>query len=85
MSIHEPTIIDGMNKAAAQAALEIAGGIQTEVNSIETAAGLETDGTLASFSGTNYLDLITSLRAAIIEADSKIKSESIKYSIALGD
>jgi hypothetical protein len=50
-----------------------------------TATGLNANGTMPTFSGTNYMDAKTSHHAAIIEADSKIKSESIKYAIALGD
>jgi hypothetical protein len=61
-----------------------AGGLQTELDATQSAVGLTSAGGLTAFSGTNYLDAITSLRAAIIELDSKIKSEAIKYAIALG-
>lgn len=63
----------------------VASAIQAEVDAIETAVGLTTTGTLSSFSGTNYINAITNLKAAIVELDSKIMTEAIAYSIALGD
>lgn len=46
----------------------------TEVNAIETAVGLNTDGTLAAFSGTNYLDAASTIKAAEIALDSAVKA-----------
>jgi hypothetical protein len=48
--------------------------LQTEVDAIETAAGLNADGTLTAFSGTNYLDAQVSLRAAVVALDSAVKA-----------
>jgi hypothetical protein len=62
----------------------IASGEQVEIDAIEVSAGLSADGTLPAYSSTNYLDAQTSLRAATIMLDSKVKSEAIKYAIALG-
>ena len=39
MAIHIPTVIDGMDKAAAQAALEIGGGAWTDPSTDHTASG----------------------------------------------
>ncbi len=46
--------------------------LTTEVNAIETASGLNADGTLAAYSGTNYIDAAASLKAATIALDTAI-------------
>jgi hypothetical protein len=72
-------------KDAAVTMSGVASAIQAEVDAIETAVGLTSTGTLSSFSGTNYINAMTNLKAAIVELDSKIMTEAIAYSIALGD
>jgi len=47
--------------------------IQTEVNTIETGAGLESDGTYSANSSTNYLKTSTSLKDADEDLDAQIK------------
>jgi hypothetical protein len=44
----------------------------TEVDAIETAVGLNTDGTLVPFSGTTYLDAATSVASALVALDSAV-------------
>lgn len=51
-----------------------AGNLLAEVNLIEAAVGLNTDGTLAAFSGTNYLDAQTTIKAAEVALDTAIKA-----------
>ena len=51
-------------------------GLQSEVDAIENAVGLATDGTFVSYSGTNYLDSTTSMTTADVALDSAIKSVS---------
>lgn len=51
-----------------------AGSLLSEVNAIESAVGLNTDGTLASFSGTNYLDAASTIKAAEIALDTAVKA-----------
>lgn len=48
--------------------------LQTEVNNIETAAGLNTDGTFSAFTGTNYLNAATSLKGGEILLDTQLKT-----------
>lgn len=50
-----------------------AGALLAEVNAVEAAVGLNTDGTLAAFSGTNYLDAQTTIKAAEIALDTAVK------------
>ncbi len=47
--------------------------LQTEVDAIETAAGLNTDGTYAAPSGTNYIDTATSIANANVLLDTAVK------------
>ena len=47
--------------------------LQTEVDAVETASGLNTDGTYAAPSGTNYIDTATSIANAHVLLDSAVK------------
>jgi hypothetical protein len=51
-----------------------AGNLLTEVNAIETAVGLNTDGTLATYTSTNYLNSATTIKAATTALDTAVKS-----------
>ncbi len=51
-----------------------AGNLLAEVNLVEAAVGLNTDGTLAAFSGTNYLDATSTIKAAEIALDTAVKA-----------
>ncbi len=46
--------------------------IQAEVDQVETGAGLDTDGAYVANSGSNYLDLASSLAAADLLLDTQI-------------
>jgi hypothetical protein len=48
--------------------------IVTELNSVETSVGLNSDGTFISFSGTNYIDAATSIANGEVLLDSAIKT-----------
>lgn len=61
-------------KALASAASVNLKASQVEVDAIETAAGLNADGTLPAYTGTNYLDAETSLRGATIALDTQVKA-----------
>lgn len=50
--------------------------IQTELDNTQTAAGLNSDGTLAAFNGSNYLVASASLRAALVALDTQLKTAS---------
>lgn len=50
--------------------------LQTELDSTQTAAGLEANGTLAAFTGSNYLTGVTSLRGALVALDTQEKATS---------
>jgi len=56
-------------RAAADAA------IQAELDAVEAAAGFQADGTLAAFTGANYVAASGTLRAAIVALDTQLKSE----------
>jgi len=51
-------------------------GLQTEIDAIETAVGLETDGTLASFTGTDYLGSATTIVDALTALDSAVSGNA---------
>jgi len=51
-----------------------AGALLAEVNLVEAAVGLNTDGTLAAFAGTNYLDAASTIKAAEIALDTAVKT-----------
>jgi hypothetical protein len=50
------------------------GSLQTEVDAIETAVGLNPDGSFAGFTGTSYLDAVTTVRGALSALDGQILS-----------
>lgn len=59
---------------ASSSALSTASGVlQTEINSIETAAGLDADGTFTAHSGTNYIDSGTTMFGVDELLDTQIK------------
>lgn len=61
--------------AAAVSAIEgTTDALQEELDAVETAAGLAADGTLAAFTGANYVAGSTSLREAIVELDSALNA-----------
>ena len=51
-------------------------GVQTELNTTQVGAGLETNGSYAAPTGTNYLNAATSLKDADLKLDSALKSEA---------
>jgi|694.fasta_scaffold04879_9 hypothetical protein len=51
-----------------------AGNLLTEVNAIESAVGLNTDGSLNSWSGTNYVNSATTFKAAVSALDTATKA-----------
>lgn len=53
--------------------------VSTEVDAIETAVGLNTDGTFVSFSGTNFIDSATSIADAIQKLDNATSRFDSKY------
>jgi hypothetical protein len=50
--------------------------IQTELDAVEAAAGFQADGTLAAFTGANYIAASGTLRAAIVAIDTQLKAEA---------
>lgn len=50
--------------------------IQAEIDAIETASGLNTDGTLPAYTGANYISTATSLRQATTQLDTQVKTNA---------
>lgn len=50
------------------------GNIQSELDTTQTGAGLNADGTLAAFTGANYISGSGSLRAALVQLDTSLDS-----------
>lgn len=50
------------------------GALQTEVDAIETSVGLNTDGSFAAPTGTNYIDSITSVMTGLTTLDTEVKT-----------
>lgn len=50
--------------------------LQTELDATQTAAGLETNGTLAAFTGANYIAAVTSLRSGLVVLDGQAKTNA---------
>lgn len=61
------------------------GTLQTEIDAIETGAGLETDGTFAQHSGTNYIDSATTLKEVGSLLDTQVKVNADAISTASGN
>lgn len=61
-----------------------ADAIQTELNAVEAAVGLNTDGTLAAYSATNYLNAASTLKAATILLDTRAKTNTDAIATAVG-
>jgi hypothetical protein len=59
---------------ALKAAVDNSGNIQTEVNAIETAVGLNTDGTFSGWTTSNYINASTSTKGAIGILDGQLKT-----------
>ncbi len=59
----------------ADAVADIA-ALTTEVNAIETAVGLNADGSLAAYSGTNYIDGASSIKGATTLLDTRAKTNA---------
>lgn len=74
------SLLDAQIKVVADAVADLestgVGALQTEVDAIETAAGLNADGTLPAYTGTNYLDAAASLRAATLALDTQAKANA---------
>lgn len=66
--------LDTQVKTVADAAATKAA--QTEVDAVETAVGLNADGTLAAYTGTNYLNAAASIKAATVALDTQVKAVS---------
>jgi hypothetical protein len=54
--------------------------VQNEVNSVETGAGLSTDGTYTANASSNYLSLASSLKDADDKLDAQLKAEELRAS-----
>ncbi len=59
--------------------------IQAEVDQVETGAGLDTDGAYAANSGSNYLDLASSLAAADLLLDTQIGTNEADIAQEISD
>lgn len=59
--------------------------ILTEVNAIEVGAGLETDGTYAAHTTSNYINGAATLKAADLLLDSQIKTVADSVGVAAGE
>jgi hypothetical protein len=66
-------------ESAARDAADIAQ--QQEINTIEAGAGLESDGTYAAPTGSNYLNAATSLKDADLKLDSALKAVSNRVGV----
>ena len=60
-------------------------GLQTEVDAIETAAGLNADGTFSAHSGTNYLDSATTMKEVDAALDSQLESKTSELDSLISD
>lgn len=60
-------------------------GLQTEIDAIETGAGLETDGTFAQHTGTNYIDSATTLKQVGSLLDTQVKANADAITTANGN
>jgi hypothetical protein len=54
---------------------------QTEIDAIETAVGLNTNGTLNAYTGTNYINAATSFKNADILLDTQVKATNDALSL----
>ena len=77
--VGEATLLDAQikvneNAIATKASSASVTALQSEVNSIESAVGLDTDGTFVSFSGQNYINSATSLKGGMELLDAAVKS-----------
>ena len=60
-------------------------GLQTEVDNVEAAAGLNTDGTFSAHSGTNYLDSATTMKEVDAALDSQLASSTAELDSLISD
>ena len=77
--VAEATLLDAQvktnaNVIATKASSSSVSSLQTEVDNVEAAVGLDTDGTCISFSGQNYLNSASSLKVGMQLLDSAIKT-----------
>jgi hypothetical protein len=77
--VAEATLLDAQvktnaNVIATKASSSSVSSLQTEVDNVEAAVGLDTDGTFISFSGQNYLNSASSLKVGMQLLDAAIKT-----------
>ena len=77
--VAEATLLDAQVKTnadaiATKASSSNVSALQTEVDNVETAVGLDTDGTFISFSGQNYLNSASSLKGGMELLDAAIQA-----------
>ena len=60
-------------------------GLQNEVDAIETAAGLNTDGTFSAHSGTNYLDSATTMKEVDAALDTQLAASTAELDSLISD
>ena len=77
------TALDTQAKVTADAvaaevtrATAVEGALQTELNATQAGAGLQADGTLATFTGANYVASATTLRGAVVALDAQAKTDA---------
>lgn len=76
------TVINQINTTAQDLATEITNrqnadaAIQAELDAVENAVGLKSDGTLEAYAGTNYLNSASTIKAATITLDTQLKTVS---------
>jgi hypothetical protein len=77
--VGEATLLDAQIKTnadaiALKASSSSVSALQTEVDNVESAVGLATDGTFSSFSGQNYLNSATTIKGGMELLDAAIKT-----------
>ena len=60
-------------------------GLQTEVDNVEAAAGLNTDGTFSAHSGTNYLDSATTMKEVDAALDTQLAASTAELDSLISD
>lgn len=79
-------LLDGAIKTVADALAALGSGsitaLQTEVNFVEAAVGLDADGKFVKFAGTNFLDAATSVVSSISALDVALKAVDVAYKAA---
>lgn len=79
-------LLDGAIKTVADALAALGSGsitaLQTEVNFVEAAVGLDADGKFVTFADTNYLNAATSIVSSISALDVALKAVDVAYKAA---